>query len=56
MLCKHSKSIFFVREENQKDYRLPEVEHSNSKEMEEGSQEDKRDYLSPASYPAQFPN
>lgn len=45
-----------VREEYQKDYMLTEVEHSNSKEMEEGSQEHKRDYLRPCLTPCPVPN
>lgn len=45
-----------VREEYQKDYMFTEVEHSNSKEMEEGSQEHKRDYLRPCLAPCPVPN
>ena len=36
--------------------RAPEVEHSNSKEMVEGSQEHKRDYLRPCLTPCPVPN
>lgn len=44
-----------VREESQKGYTLTEAEHSNSKEMEAGSQEHKSDYLRPCLTPCSGP-